>query len=203
MDTVLLSSLLGFAFVAAVTPGPNNLMIMTSGAAFGWRKSLGHLWGIAIGFGFMNAAVTLGLGHVVEQLPGFLTAIKVAGAAWLLWLAFRFLSFKPPSTDNPDANARGRPLRFHEAALFQWVNPKGWTLALAVASGYVGLMPSHWLRAGVVAVIFLVMTLVCTTLWMLAGEALHRLLNSPVMGRVFSYLMAGLIAATAIVILVS
>lgn len=203
MDTVLLTSLLGFAFVATVTPGPNNLMIMTSGAAFGWRRSLGHLWGIAIGFGFMNAAVTLGLGQVVEQLPGFLIAVKIAGAAWLLWLAFRFLSFKPTSRDNTDTNVRGRPLKFHEAALFQWVNPKGWTMALAVASGYVGLLPSHWLRAGAVAVIFLVMTLVCTTLWMLAGEALHRLLNSPGMGRVFSYLMAALIAGTAVVILAS
>jgi len=200
MDTVLFSSLLGFAFVTSVTPGPNNLMIMTSGAAFGWRRSLRHLLGIALGFGFMIAMVTLGLGHLIAQVPELLDAIKIAGALWLMWLAFQFLNAKPAGDDSPAGATRGRPLRFHEAALFQWVNPKAWTMALAVASGYVGLAPSHWLRAGLIALVFLIMALLCTSLWLMAGEALHRILKGPGAGRVFGYLMAGLIAATAIVI---
>jgi threonine/homoserine/homoserine lactone efflux protein len=148
----------------------------------------------------MMAAVTLGLGHVVERLPGFLIVVKVAGALWLLWLAYQFLDFRPADAEAPGATERGRPLRFYEAALFQWVNPKAWTMALAVASGYVGLMPSHWQRAGVIALIFMVMSLSCTSVWMMAGGVLHHYLKSPGMGRLFSYLMAGLIAATAIVI---
>ena len=201
MDLVLFSSLLSLAFVGAVTPGPNNLMIMTSSAAFGWRRSLHHLWGIAVGFAFMNAAVTLGLGQIVEQLPELLVAVKIAGAAWLLWLAYQFVRPKPATNDGRPT--RGRPLRFYEAALFQWVNPKGWTFALAVASGYVGLLPSHWWRAGVVALVFVVMTLLCAGSWMLAGEALHRYLKGPRANRIFSLIMAGVIAATAVVILLS
>ncbi len=201
MDFVLFTSLLSLAFVGAVTPGPNNLMIMTSSAAFGWRRSLQHLWGIAIGFGFMNAVVTLGLGQVVQQLPELLVAVKIVGAAWLLWLAYQFIRPRPASRDG--ASNGGRPLRFHEAALFQWVNPKGWTFALAVASGYVGLLPSHWSRAAVVGLVFVVMALLCAGLWMLAGEALHRYLNGPQSSRVFSLIMAGVIAVTAVVIVLS
>jgi threonine/homoserine/homoserine lactone efflux protein len=200
MDTVLLSSLLGFAFVTSVTPGPNNLMIMTSGASFGWRRSLRHLLGIALGFGFMIAMVTLGLGQLVAQVPELLDAIKIAGALWMLWLAFQFLKARPAGDDSAGGATRGRPLRFYEAALFQWVNPKAWTLALAVASGYVGLASSHWLRACLIALVFLIMALLCTSLWLMAGEALHRILKGPGASRIFSYLMAGLIAATAVVI---
>ena len=201
MDLVLFTSLLSLAFVGAVTPGPNNLMIMTSSAAFGWRRSLQHLWGIAIGFGFMNAVVTLGLGQVVQQLPELLVAAKVVGAAWLLWLAYQFIRPKAASQDGEPSS--GRPLRFYEAALFQWVNPKGWTFALAVASGYVGLLPSHWSRAGVVGLVFVVMALLCAGTWMMAGEALHRYLKGPQANRIFGLIMAGVIAATAVVILLS
>jgi len=200
MDPVLFSSLLGFAFVTSVTPGPNNLMIMTSGAAFGWRRSLGHLAGITLGFGFMIAVLTLGLGQMIERIPILLSAIKIAGALWLVWLAYRFLPARTASGETRAEPAKARPLRFHEAALFQWVNPKGWSMALAVAGGYVGLMPSHWLRAGTIALVFAVTTLVCTGAWMLAGEALHHFLKGPSTGRIAGYVMAGLIGATAVVI---
>jgi threonine/homoserine/homoserine lactone efflux protein len=139
----------------------------------------------------------------VGRIPGLLDVIKYAGALWLLWLAFQFMRTSPSAQSDQDQVPRGRPLRFHEAVLFQWVNPKAWTLALAVATGYVGLVSSHWLRAGLVALVFLVMTLVSTTVWMLAGEALHHYLKGPRSGPILSYLMAGLIAATAIVIVLS
>ncbi|MBC6440061.1 MAG: LysE family translocator [Rhodospirillales bacterium] len=199
---MLLWSLIVLAFVGSITPGPNNLMVMAASAAYGWRRTVPHMLGILIGFGFMLAVVTVGLGAVILELPVLLNIVKSAGAAWLLWLAFRMAraTLRPATSDAGAARSDARPLSMVEAMLFQWVNPKGWAIALAVAGGYVELSPSITVRTLVISSIFMVCTPIANGTWMAAGEALRRVFSDPRSGRVFGLAMATLIAATALMI---
>ena len=128
MDNALFISLIGFAFIASVTPGPNNLLLMSSGALFGWRRTVPHLAGIQIGFASLMTAAVFGLGTLVDRWPWLITVVRVLGAAWLAWLSVRF--FKAAMSDlstsaRMESAPISRPFRFVEALLFQWINPKG------------------------------------------------------------------------------
>jgi threonine/homoserine/homoserine lactone efflux protein len=203
IDTVLLSSLIAFAFVGSITPGPNNLMVMASAAAFGWRRVVPHMLGIMFGFGIMLALVTSGLGALILKAPVLLDLVKYGGAAWLLWLAFKMgrgaLRPSGPSASDRSGDS-ARPLTMVEAMLFQWVNPKGWAMALACAGAYVELTPSVVTRTLIIASIFMAITPFANGTWMAAGEAMHRLFTSPRAGKFFGLGMAVLIAATAVMI---
>ena len=205
INQILLTSLIGFAIVGSVTPGPNNLMVMASGAAFGWRRTVPHVLGIMIGagimvgFAVMMAAMNLGLGSLLAGLPALVWAVKIAGALWLLWLAFqlgRAALHTGAGGKGPDP--RARPMHFHEAVLFQWVNPKAWIMALAAAGAYVGLAPDHLLRTAIIVAVFAACSPVANGLWVSVGEGLHRLLSDAKAGRIFGLLMAALLAATAV-----
>ena len=203
VDTVLLSSLIGFAFIGSITPGPNNLMVMASAAAFGWRRAVPHMLGIMFGFGIMLALVTSGLGALILEVPVLLDLVKYGGAAWLLWLAFKMGrgALQPSDPSAPEqSRSKARPLTMIEAMLFQWVNPKGWAMALACAGAYVELAPSVLTRTAIIAVVFMAMTPFANGTWMAAGEAMHRLFTGPRAGKVFGLGMALLIAATAVMI---
>jgi threonine/homoserine/homoserine lactone efflux protein len=203
VDTVLLSSLIGFAFIGSITPGPNNLMVMASAAAFGWRRAVPHMLGIMFGFGIMLALVTSGLGALILEVPVLLDVVKFGGAAWLLWLAFKMArgALQPSDPAAPDQpSSKARPLTMLEAMLFQWVNPKGWAMALACAGAYVELAPSVITRAALIALVFMAMTPFANGTWMAAGEAMHRLFTGPRAGKFFGLGMAFLIAATAVMI---
>jgi len=197
VNEILLTSLIGFAIVGSVTPGPNNLMVMASGAAFGWRATLPHIAGIMVGFAVMTAAMNLGLGSILAGLPALVWAVKTAGALWLLWLAFQLgrAALRPAGPGK--ARAAGRPMRFHEAVLFQWVNPKAWAMALAAAGAYVGLAGDHLLRTAIIVAVFAACSPVANAIWVTVGEGLHQLLSGPRAGRIFGLLMAALLAATA------
>ena len=127
MNNSLLVSLIGFASVASITPGPNNLLLMSSGAIFGWRRTVPHLGGILLGFAAVMSAAVFGLATLVARWPWLVTVVRVLGASWLAWMSLRF--FKAAIRDaDPEAGMSAapisRPFRFHEAVLFQWVNPK-------------------------------------------------------------------------------
>lgn len=120
-----------FAFLSIITPGPNNLMIMTSSMNFGVRKSLPHFFGIIVGFPLMLLAMGLGLNAVFESLPWFHTALLVFSLLMMVYLAWRIASFSPSA----DALKPGaKPLSFFNAVLFQWVNPKAWFMATAAVA---------------------------------------------------------------------
>ena len=132
MNLEFLTALILFCFVSSVTPGPNNLMLMASGANFGFRRSVPHMLGISIGFTLMVALVGLGLMQVFDAIPASYTILKVFSAAYLLWLAWKIANAGRPQGSQTGA----RPMTFLQAAAFQWVNPKAWTMALSAITLY-------------------------------------------------------------------
>ena len=187
MSADLILALAAFALATSITPGPNNLMLMTSGANFGLRRTLPHMAGVALGFVVLAIAVGLGLGRLLEAWPAARTILKAASVVYMLWLAWKFATAAPPK---PGA-AAGRPLTFLQAAAFQWVNPKAWAMALTAVTVYApGQTPAAVLA---VAVVFGLVNLPSVGLWALAGTAMGRLLSSPVRLRVFNVGMAVLL----------
>lgn len=190
MTPDLFIALAAFAFATVASPGPNNLMLMASGANYGLRRSLPHMTGIGLGFPAMVVLVGLGVMQVFEAWPPARDLLRAACASFLLWLAWKIATAAPPG----QAKAQGRPLRFWQAAAFQWVNPKAWTMALSAITLYA---PGRDLPAVLwVAGVYVAVSVLSTTLWTLAGTQIARLLTSPTRLRAFNWGMAlALIAA--------
>ncbi len=189
-------ALVAYVMVTSVTPGPNNTMLLASGVNHGVRRSWPHLIGVNLGFGGLLLGVGLGLGAVFTQLPMLHTVLKIGGAAYLLWLAWRIAHAPPPGAvgDRPRVT-------FVEAAAFQWLNPKAWIMALGAVSTY--LPPeSFWTALGIAIATFCVFGLPCSFVWLAAGSALRRALTDRRALRVFNIAMAlALVASVGIVLL--
>ena len=190
MTLDLLPGLMGFAFVTSVTPGPNNLMLMASGANFGLRRTVPHALGVALGFAAMAALVGLGLAAAFAAAPWAETALEVASVAYMLWLAWRIANAAAPE----GRGASGRPFTFLQAAAFQWVNPKAWTMALGAISLYAadGAVASVLL----VAAVFAAVNLPSVSVWAVMGTQLRRVLTNPRRLRAFNWSMAALLVAS-------
>ncbi len=185
-----LLALITFAFVTSVTPGPNNMMLLASGANFGFRRTIPHMLGIGIGFTFMVALVGVGLMQVFDAVPISYTILKVVSVAYLLWLAWKIANSATPETQQ----AKVRPMTFVQAALFQWVNPKAWTMALSAITLYA---PERLLISVLlVAIVFGSVNLPSVSLWTVLGQQLQRFLQSPASLRAFNWIMAGLLVLT-------
>jgi len=200
------AALVTFAAVTSVTPGPNNLMILASGAAFGWRRTLPHLAGVTLGFGVMLGAVVLGLGAMLERYPQALVVLRGIGAAWLLWLAWQLarpaLRRGTRTAAARDPQARPRPMTAVEAALFQWVNPKAWSMAAGASAAFSGIADGTLERATIMVLTFLVVGPICLGLWMIAGQGLKSALSDETLARPVALCLAGLVAITALLITV-
>ncbi len=192
MNTQILSALLGFAFVTLFTPGPNNLMLMASGVNFGFRRTLPHMLGVAFGFPLMVAAVGAGLAQLFQVLPLLRLVLKVGAVLFMLWLAWKIAHSGAP--EGAAATAGKRPLRFVDAAGFQWVNPKAWAMATVATTAY---LPAPGL-AGVAttAAVFLALGTCSASLWVLAGRTVARLLRADWHLRAFNIAMALLLVAS-------
>ncbi|NNG41857.1 LysE family translocator [Pseudoalteromonas sp. NEC-BIFX-2020_002] len=193
MNIELLSALALFALVSSVTPGPNNLMLMNSGANFGFRRTLPHLLGVTIGFVIMLVLVGLGVMQLFDVFPLSYQLLKVLCIAYLLYLAYKIASNKTPvGAENGDT----KPFTFVQAALFQWVNPKAWTMALSAVSVYA---PSKGIGAIViVGVIFGLVNLPCVSAWTLLGQKLQIWLSHPERLQAFNIFMAILLVASVL-----
>ena len=191
METEQFAALLAFAFVTSVTPGPNNLMLIASGANFGLRASLPHMLGISLGHGLMTVLVGLGLGAALQALPGATLALKGAATIYMLWLAWKIAHAAAPG----QGELRGaRPMTFLQAAAFQWVNPKAWAMSMGAMAAYAaGGGPG---QVALVAAVFVAVNLPCITLWAWAGDRLRHLLHHPTRRRIFNVTMAALLLAS-------
>lgn len=186
-----------FAFVGSFTPGPNTMMSTASGTAFGFCRTIPQIVGVTIGFAVMIAAFGLGLAEVLRRYPDLQSWLKYVGAAYLIYLAVR-IAMAPPPTDK---GSTGRPFSFIEAALFQWLNPKAWTLALSVVTAFVSAANAIFDLA-VIIVVFAVMTVSSLCVWCLFGVAIRRLLESPRALRITNLVMGALIALSVVMLFV-
>lgn len=188
----MIDPLYTFVFAGLFSPGPNVILVTASGARFGFRRTLPHVAGIVVGVGVTSGLTALGVGALLLAQPELTMALKLAAAAWILWMAWTlFMSTRRPSTQ-----ARGRPFRFHEAVLFQWVNPKVWAIALAAASGFAAGLPPL-LEAARLASAFSGINLFVCLFWTGAGTLLAWLLTTPAAWRAFTTVMAVLLAGSA------
>jgi threonine/homoserine/homoserine lactone efflux protein len=190
MQLDLLLPLVLFAFATSVTPGPNNLMLMASGANFGVRATVPHMLGVGLGFVFLCLCTGLGLVQVFDRWPATKQALTVASAVYLVWLAWKFGTAAPLA----EGAARGRPMTFLAAAAFQWVNPKVWAMAITAVTVYAGDRSAG--AVALVAVIFGLVNIPSIGLWVVAGREMRRFLTSPARLRAFNWTMAALILAT-------
>jgi threonine/homoserine/homoserine lactone efflux protein len=188
----ILWALAAFAFVAAITPGPNNLMLMTSGVKYGFGRTLPHLVGVILGFGLMIAVVGFGLDVIFERCPIALPTMRVAGSLYMLWLALRIALAKPIG----EVEAGGRPIGFLAAAGFQWVNPKAWVMALSALSTYAGIIDDYSRSVLLTASLCALIAVPCSSAWALFGASLSRLLRDPRVTRPFNWTMAALLIAS-------
>ena len=183
-------SLLTFAIAMSATPGPNNVMVAASGASWGFVRTVPHMLGVALGFSFMLLAVALGAGAVLHEQPWVQPVLRWVGAAYLLWLAFGIARAKPKTVgDTP----RGRPLGFARAALFQWVNPKAWVIAVGAVVTFTSAAGSPRVQAGLMAGVFAGVTLMAVAFWTAVGVGAGRVLLTPGRLRAFNIAMAALL----------
>jgi threonine/homoserine/homoserine lactone efflux protein len=178
-----------FAVSSSITPGPNNIMVMTSGVNFGAKKSLPLLMGICVGFSLMLLLVGLGFSQLFEALPGLHFVIKCVGVLYLLYLAYLIAK----SATTVTSNSQAQPITFMKGALFQWVNAKAWVVATGAIATFttVGAGFSH--QHIVIATTFFVVSLPCVGIWLTFGSLLKNLMNSPNSRRVFNFSMSGLL----------
>ncbi|MAK59859.1 MAG: lysine transporter LysE [Ponticaulis sp.] len=178
------------------TPGPNNALLASSGARFGYVRTLPHVIGVVSGFGLMMFLIGIGLSQVFEQFPIVREILRYVGAAVLLWLAWK-IATSHASTDRPRSE---KPWSLLAGAAFQWVNPKAWVMAISLA-GQAPLTEPDWLAPLMVALVFALAGVTSANGWALFGAALQRFLSTPVRFRAFNLTMAGLIVLTVLGIL--
>ena len=196
MRLEILYALTVFCFVSSITPGPNNLMLLTSGVNFGFRRSIPHMLGVGLGFTLMIALVGVGLDAVFSQFPALLPAMRYIGAAYLLWLAVKLAMAGPIG----DAEYRGNPLSFLGAAAFQWINPKAWVIAVSALTAY-AVSENYTRSVLIVALVFGLVTIPCIAAWVLFGTAMRRVLSNPRFVRPFNIAMALLLVASIVPVL--
>lgn len=195
MDAALWS-LTGFAVVMYITPGPNNAMLASSGANHGFRATIPHMLGIAAGFSLMLVLVDAGLGGILLATPWLLPIMRWGGAIWMLYLAWKIATAPPPG-----ASGSGRVLGFFGAVAFQWVNPKGWLIALAVASEFTSADRPLGQQLLQIGLVFGAVSIPCMLPWVLLGTGIRAWLRSHSRLRLFNLAMAALLVASLIPVL--
>ena len=195
IDSNLLFALISFYFVMYVTPGPNNAMVLASGLKFGFIKTIPHMSGITIGHVLQLILVCLGLGKIFLIFPQLQNILKILCALYLLYLGYKIIgSFSKIKEDN------SRPLKFHEAGLFQIVNPKAWTISSMVASGFLPENGNLFFSIFFIAMIALIICPLSISPWAAFGSAIRNLVRNDKIKALIEYFLAVLLLITAIII---
>lgn len=190
-------AVLFFAFSTTITPGPNNVMIMSSGVNYGVRASVPHFLGICLGFPLMVLLVGFGFGVVFEKFPNLHQLIKVIGVLYLLWLAWHIASAEPKAIQK----GKKKPFTFWQAALFQWVNAKAWMMASGAVAAYTTVQGNPVIEVLAITLAFLLMAFPCVGVWLLFGSLLRKVLSNSVFQRVFNITMGLILVASIIPVL--
>lgn len=179
-------ALILFTLASSITPGPNNTLILASGVNHGVKKSLPHFLGICVGFPLMVIAVGLGAGTLFKQFPAVQIGLKIIGVCYLLYLAFKVAT----APTNRMESENKKPFTFFQAALFQWVNPKAWIMAIGSVVTFSSVSGNYLVEVIFIAMNFVLFGAPCTGLWLLFGASLKNLLSNPVRLRIFNAVMA-------------
>jgi threonine/homoserine/homoserine lactone efflux protein len=177
------TALVGFVFLGLFSPGPNVILLTTSGARFGFRATLPHLLGVALGVGFIAFVTGLGLGALIEAFPTLRIILMIIASLWILSMAWKLWHAKPVQTRDTD-----RPFTFIQAILFQWVNPKIWVVATSASAMIADLSPM--MQATILAITFSATNLCVCLFWTYAGSLLKTLLADASKWRIFMRIMA-------------
>jgi threonine/homoserine/homoserine lactone efflux protein len=183
-----------YSFVMSITPGPNNVLLTTSGANFGYRRSLPHIVGIGVGHAFQVYVTCLGLGVVFQAYPALHLALKIAGTLYLLYLAWKLLG------SSIGHASVATPLTLWDAAAFQFVNPKAWVKAVTLATMFLPTGIDPWTSGMIVAMIVLAINFPCVSLWALFGVAIRRYLTDQRKRLRFNIAMAVVLLATTVIL---
>lgn len=192
MSAEIFFALVTFAFVTSVTPGPNNLMLLSSGVNFGFKRTIPHMLGIGFGFFILLLAIGFGLAALLEYMPLFYTGLKFAGGAYMLYLAWKIATSGEISTEDKSSST---PLSFMQAALFQWVNPKAWVMAVTGIATYTAGQDYNS-KVVIISLIFALVNLPSVSLWAGLGTLMRKLLTDPFKLRVFNVTMGLLLVAS-------
>ncbi len=197
IDLNVLIALVSYYFVMYVTPGPNNAMVLTSGLKFGFSRTIPHISGITIGHILQLILVCLGLGKIFQIFPEIQNILKIICAIYLLYLGFRIIgSFSKIKEDD------SRPLKFYEAALFQIVNPKAWTISTMAASGFLPKDGNLIISIFFIATIALIICPLSISPWAAFGSAIRNLVKNNKIKAIIEYFLAFLLLVTAILIVI-
>ncbi|GGY00222.1 LysE family translocator [Pseudoduganella dura] len=188
--------LIMFAFVSSITPGPNNIMLTSSGIWFGFRRSIPHMLGITIGFGVLLAVCATGIGALVMAAPAAQFALRAAGSGYLLYLAWQLRSM---DFDRQAGQAR-QPMGFVAAAVFQFCNPKAWVMAITGGAAFLPQGMPAPLAIAIYCLVFCAVNLPCISVWTGAGALLRRYLSQPLWRKVFCAVMVALTVYSAVAI---
>lgn len=192
MNFSVYASLLIFSLVMSITPGPNNLLLATSGLAYGFRRTLPALFGTLAGLAVLFVISGAGVGAIVLANPHAQVVLRAFGAGYLAYLALRLWR----ASTIPDAQRRS-PLRIWHAAAFQFINPKAWMMTVTAVSLYVAAAPSYWVTLAVVSATFLVVSVPSITIWAAFGAAMKSALREPSRVKLFNRAMAVLTILSA------
>lgn len=191
-------SLALFTFASSATPGPNNILVMTSAVNFGVTRSLPVFCGICVGFALMLLLVGIGFGQVFELFPNLHTIIKVIGVLYLLYLAWAVVN----SSSDIESKEQQKPLTFLNGALFQWVNAKAWIVATGAVAAFTASGNEHLFQVVLVASTFLVLSFPSVGIWLIFGSWLKKYLKSERNQKIFNLTMASLLVVSVLPVLV-
>lgn len=201
MELSLLLAISLFAFVMSVTPGPNNIMLLASGAQFGYQKTLPHVFGILVGIAFLLASILLGLGAVIERYPAFYDLLKVLGSVYLFWLAWKITTASTEPTLINNDQVKTKPMSLFGAACFQFVNPKAWAMCVGSVSTFT-LSGDQYIESGLwIMLCFAVNGFIAISLWAYLGVGIAQRLTTTKRKKRFNYTMGAMTVATLFFIL--
>lgn len=189
-----LASLVIFCFVMSATPGPNNMMVMASGARYGVQRTLPHMLGAAVGFPVMLVLIGAGFGALILASPVVHGTLEAIAILFVLWIAWRIATAGAPHEVADSA----RPLNFFEAALFQWINPKAWAIALVAVALYAEGRSPFWANLALISAVFLLACLLSLAGWAALGRGAGRLFRTERQFRLFNGAMAALLVLAMI-----
>lgn len=195
----MIASIATFTISTVTTPGPNNIMLLSSGLTFGYKRTIPHMSGIMIGFPIMVVLVGLGMGVIFERFPIILTVLKIVGILYLFWMAYKIAN--NTSSYEVQENTKSVPFTFFQAAIFQWVNPKAWIMAITAISIFVSSNEDTVMQVLTIAFIYFLSSIISTNSWAFGGVVLKKFIKNESSVKKLNMVMAFLLIASVLPII--